>query len=153
MGIQSLVVNENHIIKFMIPYEAGKLTAKAVGEGETYSLQTTKDVRELMLVADQKEIKANAYDIIHYTLQLADENGVPVKNQEMQVEFEITGPARLLGVDNGSPSSVQDYQSNTITTSNGKCLLILQSTFEKGLIKVKAKAKELRSEELELVVK
>ncbi|PKQ64258.1 hypothetical protein BZG02_05395 [Labilibaculum filiforme] len=152
MGIQSLASNEDHIIKFMIPYEKGKLTAKAVDGTESYSIQTAKEVQKLELLADQEEVLANSYDVIHYTLQLTDKNGIPVRNQELKVEFEITGPARLLGVDNGSSSSVQDYQTNTITTANGKCLLILQSTFEKGTIKVKAKAKELSSPELEVLV-
>nr|WP_320120681.1 sugar-binding domain-containing protein [uncultured Marinifilum sp.] len=152
IGIQSLADNEDHIIKFMIPYQEGKLTAKAVdGVGEN-SLQTAKEVQKLMLVADQEKIAANGYDVIHYTLQLTDENSIPVKTQEMEVEFKIDGPAKLLGVDNGSPMNIQDYQSNKIVTSGGKCLLILQSTFEAGKITVKAKTKELSSSELEVLV-
>ncbi|MBI9057114.1 MAG: DUF4982 domain-containing protein [Labilibaculum sp.] len=152
VGIQSLLDNEDHIVKFILPYQEGKLTAKAVDGQATYCLQTAKEVQSLSLVADQEKIKANAYDVVHYTLQLTDENGIPVKNQEMEVEFEITGPARLLGVDNGSPSNIQDYQSNKIKTSGGKCLLILQSTFKIGKITVKAKTKELTSSELEVLV-
>ena len=152
MGVQSLSDNEDHIVKFMLPYQEGKLTAKAVDGQATYCLQTAKKAQNLSLVADQEKIKANAYDVVHYTLQLTDKNGIPVKNQEMEVEFEITGPARLLGVDNGSPSNIQDYQSNKIKTSGGKCLLILQSTFKTGKITVKAKTKELTSSELEVLV-
>lgn len=153
IGVQFLSDNNDHIIKFMLPYQAGKLTAKAVGADVTYRLQTAKKASKLGLVADQKELSANSYDVVHYTLQLTDENDIPVKNQEVEVEFDIQGPARLLGVDNGSPTNIQDYQTNKIVTSGGKCLLILQSTFDSGEIIVKAKSKDLISDEIEIDAK
>ena len=93
------------------------------------------------------------YDVAHFTVQLTDSKGNPIRNQDKEITFEIEGDAKLLGVDNGSPSSVQDYQSNKIVTSNGKALMILQSNLNPTDVKVKANCRNLESETIEIKIR
>ena len=75
-----------------------------------------------------------------------DEAGNPVRNQEREIRFELEGDARILGVDNGAPDNIQDFQSDRITTDQGRCLLILQSTHQGGEVRVRASAEGMESQ-------
>ncbi|APZ45485.1 threonine synthase [Polaribacter reichenbachii] len=153
LGIQKLKDVEDHILKWIVPYSEGNLVAKAVNFSNKTSISTAKEFNMLSLKADTKEINANGYDVIHFTVQLKDKNGNLIKHQDQEIEFIIDGNVKLLGVDNGSSTNIQDYQSNKIITSKGKALLILQANFEASSIKVKAVSKKIESETIEINIK
>ena len=153
MGIKKLSMVNDHILKWMVPFEKGELTAKSTRNSVSYSIKTASSVQKIQLTADATSLKANAYDVVHFTAQLLDGDGNPVKHEEKEVVFEIDGDARLLGVDNGSPNNVQDYQSNKITTSNGKALMILQSNLNATAVKVKATCGEIESETITIEIR
>ena len=71
-------------------------------------------------------------------------------NAVREVVLNVQGDVRLLGVDNGSNTSVQYYKSNRCTTSQGRCLLIVQSTDAAGTVVVTASCAGLQSQSVEL---
>lgn len=153
LGTQKLEDVNDHILKWLVPYSSGKLSARSVANaGVEYSVQTAGEFANIQLRADKTELAANAYDVSHFTIQLMDANGLPVHHDNKEVVFEIDGDVRLLGVDNGSPSNVQDYQNNRILTSNGKALMILQSNLNSGIIKVKAVSGDVESETIQIKI-
>ncbi|AUP80545.1 glycoside hydrolase family 2 TIM barrel-domain containing protein [Flavivirga eckloniae] len=152
LGTKKLSDFNDHILKWLVPYKGGKLRAKSTGVRVETTVQTAGAVSQLLLEADKKDINANAYDVVHFTVQLADELGHVIKNEEREVTFHIEGDARLLGVDNGSPASVQDYQNNSLTTSNGKALMILQSNLNPSTLKVKVSSGNIESKTIELKI-
>ena len=91
-----------------------------------------------------------SWHVVHLSVQLCDALGVPVKTEEREVVLNVQGDVRLLGVDNGSNTSVQDYKSNRCTTSQGRCLLIVQSTNVAGTVVVEASSSGLQSQSVEL---
>ena len=60
-----------------------------------------------------------------------------------EIEFKIEGPGVLAGTDNGSQTSLESFQSPKRKSFHGKCLLVVRTTEEKGIITITASAKGL----------
>lgn len=153
LGIQELDTQTDRILKWQVPYAAGELVAKAVNASVEETLRTAGVFAGIDMEADKLELEANAYDVSHFTIQLVDANGTPVRTDDQEVTFEIEGPAHLLGVDNGLVDSVQDYQSKRLVTGNGKALMILQSTKSAGEVRVTARSGDVSSKPITLQIK
>ncbi len=155
LGTKKLEDFEDHILKWMVPYEKGTLRAVSISDGRPaeYLLTTSEEPETILLSPDLPGIKADAYDVVHVTAQLFDSNGNPVLHTEKQVKFEVQGECRILGTDNGSNAARRDYTSLSLMTSNGKCLLILQSGKEKGVITVSASFENIKSNTIEVTMK
>jgi beta-galactosidase len=63
-----------------------------------------------------------------------------VPDADDQITFDVQGPGRIIGVDNGDPVSHEPFQSNRRQAFHGLCLAIVQSTGEAGQIEVTATA-------------
>lgn len=147
--------NEDRIIKWQLPFSAGKLVARGTrddGSSIDYILKTADQMGGISIQSDKQTLQADGYDVAHITVELVDENGIPFRTDDQEVEFEIDGDYRLLGVDNGANDNVQDIQTNRIITKNGRCLLIIQSNRTSGLIGIKAKSGLFSSETITINV-
>lgn len=129
---------EDHIYKWNLPFSAGALRAVGIKNGQVVeeSILTAGPVEAVMLTADKQEIDTNSDTVSHIVAQLVDGNKVPVKDRELEIEFDIQGEINILGVDNGDVDSVQPYNSNKVTTKNGKALLMVQGK-KKGNVEIK----------------
>lgn len=151
-GSKELSDFEDHIIKWLVPYSDGTITA--VGdENVRYEIQSAGEAASIRLTTDKTKLNANGYDVVHIVAQLVDAQGHPVFTTEADVHFDILGDCRLLGVDNGSTRNVQDYQTDNCKTLQGRCLLILQSNLEPGSIQVRASSEELESRQIQINMK
>jgi hypothetical protein len=119
----------DNILKWAVVYQPGKL--KAIGKNNStdvyFEYQTTGKPDAIVVKIDKKSLKSDAYDVAHIEVQLVDKNENPVQNDDRLIKFEVDEKLQLLGVDNGSPLNVQDFQSNQIITDKGRALLIVQS--------------------------
>lgn len=139
LGIKKLKNFEDHVVKWIVPYTEGTLTVKGYGEKEVlYKIKTASKPTSLSIHSDKKKLKANGYNVAHIEVQLMDEQGNPVKHIDQNVTFKIEGPATLLATDNGSNTQRKSFNSNTCITKNGKVLLLIQSTKEKGNVTITA---------------
>ncbi|MEM9081164.1 MAG: glycoside hydrolase family 2 TIM barrel-domain containing protein [Verrucomicrobiota bacterium] len=146
---------EDRIGKWMVPYAAGELKVVGYEGGEAVTsdvIETAGEVSELQVEVNRKTMQANGYDVVRVDLQLRDEKGLSVVTGERRVEFEVEGPARILGVDNGWEKSVQAYQTNELETWQGRALLLLQATKAAGTVRVVAKSGDLVSAPVEVQV-
>ncbi|KXX69291.1 glycoside hydrolase family 2 TIM barrel-domain containing protein [Flammeovirga sp. SJP92] len=141
LGYRSMSDSPGRIMRWVVPFEEGELVARAkFGKEETVTtLKTAGKPVKTTITADKKQLKADAYDVSHIVFQLEDKDGYPVKTENVKVTFEVEGNAKLLGVDNGAWTNIQDFKSNTLTTSKGRALTIIQSTKEAGDINITAK--------------
>ncbi len=55
-----------------------------------------------------------------------------------EIQFDIQGEGKILGVDNGDPQDHEDYKSNRRRAFIGLCLALLQSTAVSGQIRIAA---------------
>lgn len=140
IGVEALESFEDYTYKWCIPFEKG--TLKAIGKKNGKEIETiictSEDIKGIKLSVDKVELESSFDSVAHITAELIDGNGNYVRNLEEQIEFELEGPYKLMGVDNGDTESVQTYKSNKVITKEGRALLILQG-IEKGEIKVSAK--------------
>lgn len=150
LGKRKMAESPDRLFRWTIPYEAGTIKAKAVYEGEEISteLKTASKPVNLIVKSDKTLLKADAYDVAHIIVQLVDENGIATKTENTKVEFEIKGDAKMLGVDNGAPENLNDFQSNSVPTDQGRCLMILQSTKKAGNVTVIARAEGFKEQEI-----
>ncbi|RPD99113.1 glycoside hydrolase family 2 protein [Aureibaculum marinum] len=154
LGIKRLIDNKDHILRWFVPFTEGKLTAKTTNSSASAILETTTKPTQFSFESDKKELNADGYDVAHLVVQLKDNKNRDVKTFNKKVTFKIEGEAKLLGVDNGLPENVQKFQSNTIITGDGRCLLIIQSIRGKrGLIKVIASIDGFSNQEVQISIK
>ena len=141
----------NRATQFMadwtVPYMTG--TLRAVGYKDkkivnTSELYTAGEPTQIQLTADRMEINAGAQDLSYITVVLADEKGHRHPKAENDVQFAIDGPATIVGVGNANPVSLESYQQPQRKAWQGRCLVIIKSTDERGAIKVTATAAGLK---------
>lgn len=113
-----------------VPYEPGELRAVAYKGGQKIGeavMKTAGQPAALRLTPDQKQIHANGDDLCYVLVEAVDVDGNLAPLADNLVKFRVTGPARIAGVGNGNPLSIEPYQSEQRMLFFGKALLILRS--------------------------
>ena len=130
-------------LRWMVPYEPGVLKAVGKRDGEVVCAQeivTAGAAAQVRLTSDREAITADGRDVVHLTVQVLDVQGHPVPTADDRIAFDVQGPGRIIGVDNGNPISHEPFRSNRRRAFNGLCLAIVQSTAAPGLLLVTASA-------------
>ena len=141
-------MNQDRQLVWMVSYEAGEITAIAFSNGEQVcnkSFMTAGRASNIHLSANRETIQANQTDIVYIEVQVADDNGVMLPDAGHLIEFEINGPATILGVENGDILDLDPNKSSQRKVFMGKCLLLVQATNEKGSIEIVARSNRLKS--------
>tara|TARA_R110001632_G_scaffold90947_2_gene195222 strand:- start:38037 stop:40568 length:2532 start_codon:yes stop_codon:yes gene_type:complete len=152
LGYRSMSEAPDRIFRWVVPFKKGELTAKAGFKGQLIEsrMKTTGKPAGFTLTTDKSTLKADGYDVAHLVFQLNDSQGRAVKTDNVEVSFEVSGDARWLGVDNGAPDNIQDFQGNTINTSKGRALAILQSNQVSNRVIVTARVKGMEPQLISL---
>jgi beta-galactosidase len=82
-------------------------------------------------------------DLCHVAVEIVDRDGRVVPTADDEVVFELSGPGRILGLDNGQSESHESYQGNRRKAFAGRALAIVQSTGRPGEIRLSASATSL----------
>lgn len=156
LGIRKSDRSNEFTNKWQVNYSKG--TLKAVGYSnkkpvQSYELKSATNPTSISLSADRNEIKADGQDLSYITVKLEDLEHITNPKIDNLVEFDIEGPATIVGIGNGNPTSVQSFQANQVTTWKGRCLLIIKSKNVAGKIIVRAKTDKIKMGVLELSAK
>ena len=154
LGYRSMSESPGRIMRWVVPFKAGTLVARAGFKDDKTeaTLETTTKATGFSLSTDSASLKANAYDVAHLVVQFHDDKGRPVKTENHPVSFEINGDARLLGVDNGAPDNIQNFQSSSLTTAKGRALAIIQANLQPSLVEVTARSPGFPPQKLVLTI-
>jgi beta-galactosidase len=133
----------NGILHWELPFEPG--TLEAVGRSNEqdlcqFVLKTAGPARRIELSPDAMELRGDGKDVCHIEYQIADENGVRVPNADLEVKFNLTGPAKIIGLGNGDLSNSENCQGDTHRAFQGRGLAILQTMGTSGRITLQASA-------------
>jgi len=131
-----------------VSYSPGTLEAEGKIDGKTVcrtKSQTAGEPYRIELIADRENIKANNRDIIHVTVKVVDEKGILVPYADNLIQFEISGPGKLIALENGDMLDLTSTKINKRKVFNGLCLAMIQSTQRKGKIWVTARSRGLKS--------
>lgn len=139
---------------FIVPFEPGVLAAFGYDEdglmvSQEY-LSTPSDPTDIDMSADRDTIMADGRDIAFVEISVSDATGKPVGNARNRIRVEVSGAARLVGLDNGDSTDYDSYKGDNRRLFSGKLLAMVQSTLEPGEIVVKAYSEGLEPAEIRL---
>jgi beta-galactosidase len=148
MGEQSTTEEQQFKATFNVPYTNGEL--KAVGvvdnkEVETTILKTSGDAAKIKLIVDRTKISANGQDLSFATIEVTDKDGNLQPNAENRLEFKISGPGVIAGVDNANIKDVDPYLATSRKAWHGRALVVIRSTKNAGSIKLTVSSKDLNN--------
>lgn len=148
MGKRRTADYTNNTIVWHVPYAAGKI--KAIGyngltESAHFELNTSGKPSQIFLNADRKHIRSDGQDLSHITVQMVDENGIPVPDADQMLRFEISGNGKIIGLENGDLRRVEPPKVDAVKTYFGKALAVVQSGKEQGDIMVKVSGDGLQT--------
>ena len=132
--------NDLHL-EWDVPYEPGTLKAVGTKGGQRSVDRHGRDYRRpaaINLAVDRDTIRADRRDVAHVTVKVVDGEGRVHPDADHEVTFDIQGEGKLIGVDNGNMSKMQDYKRQQKKAFHGMCLAIVQSTGNAGQIRVTA---------------
>jgi beta-galactosidase len=155
LGTQYWDLDKHAFLIWNVPYSKGTLEAIGTlpnGETKTFKVQTAGKPAKIQLVADKQTLKANQQDLSYIKAFLLDENDVPVPFAENAIKFEVTGAGTLNATGNGNDKNHACYKEEQTKAYLGKCLAIVQSGSEKGIINVVARSKGLPYSNVEIKV-
>ena len=126
--------------KRQVPYRAGELRAEGLdAEGKVLSDYTivSSDVPRALRVEADKQVLSADKETVHLCVEVVDAEGRPVRLGDNEITCEITGPARLLGLENANNSDMTDYTDNRHRAYHGRLLAYVRTTGEAGDITVR----------------
>lgn len=141
----------NGHLQWSVNYQPGKLEAVAYKKGKklTAKVETTGLPAEVVLSPYKTTMLADGRDVTIINISVMDREGREVPDADNMIRFNITGPAKIIGVGNGDPSSHEPdkcadgaWQRSLF---NGKAQVIVQSEKAQGTVKFEASAAGLFS--------
>lgn len=136
-------------------YEPGELYAVGFNGGGAAacdSLRTPGPAATLKLVADRTKLAANGTDVAAIEVRVVDAAGTLVPDGAESITVQVTGPGRLLGVDNGDQDDPTPLVSPTKRSLDGRLMVLVQSGRDPGAIDVEVTSDGLTTASLELSV-
>lgn len=139
---------------WQLPYTKGVLRAVAYNEHDEVIATDVQasfgDAQQITLTTHETKLIADGSDLAFIEIAMNDEQGLPVQNANNRVHVSITGPGRLVGLDNGDSTDYESYKGTTRKLFSGKLLAIVASTLEPGEITVTVSSRGLPSSKLTL---
>lgn len=156
IGEHPTSLNEQFKTVFAIPYSPGSIKAVGIKDGkevETVYFETAGKPSKLQVKADRKEIIANGQDLSYVTIEITDLKGIKDPNASNKLYFDIEGPAIIAAVDNADLKDTDPYIAKSRNAWKGRAMVILKSTREKGIIKLKVSSEGFQPQTLEIISK
>ncbi len=141
-----------HHLEWKVKYAPGKLVAKGIRNGKIIeaAVETAGAPAAIRLTADRTQLDANKTDLAMVTVAVVDAQGRVVPVADNEITFHLSGPAKLIGVGNGDPSSHEADLANHRAAFNGLAQAIVQTSTKPGKIKLTADAAGLKPQTLTL---
>ena len=140
------------VADWQVEYVPGTIRAVAYDEdgNEVASDSRTSfgDSSRIVLSADKTVLAADGEDMCFVTVETVDEAGHKVENAADYVMASVTGPGRILGMDNGDSTDYDDYKTNVRKLFSGKLLIVVGATREAGEIRLRVSGSGLTGAEL-----
>ena len=151
-GSKSKKGEELHVM-WRFPFQPGTLKAVSRKNGRVVKeteIKTASKPAKIELSPDRKELQANGLDLSFVTVNITDAKGILAPRANNQIDFEIEGPGKIVGVASGDPTNHESFKGKSHRALNGKCLVIVQSTKQTGEIIISANSAGLESKSVVL---
>ncbi len=134
-------------IVWKVPYRPGELRALAKKDGKILAEErvvTAGKPAGLRLTADKKTLRAGSRETARLEIQVVDARGNPNPLASNPIRFRVTGPARLIAVDNGDILDLSPTKADHRKAFMGKCMGLLQAGDVPGRVEVEVSSPGLR---------
>jgi len=101
-------------------------------------VKTAGTPARVVLTPDRPRIRGDGEDLSFVTVTVEDRARVEVPTAEPLIRFRISGPARIVGVDNGDQISHTSFQARQVRLFNGKALVIIRAGKRQGTVTLTA---------------
>ncbi|MDR3283867.1 MAG: DUF4982 domain-containing protein [Treponema sp.] len=155
MGRRRPVDFENRIIEWPFEYASGEITVIGYRDGKEvcfHTLKTAGAPRNIALQADKTTLLAGQPDIAHVEVTVTDENGILCPNEELLVEFALTGDGEIVGACSPDLNTALGYSLPKTLTSGGKALVVIKAGASGGPLELTAYSEKLRPASLRFSV-
>ena len=146
LGIKA--VPHDDYVEWNVPYQPGRLTAKAYTGGQAVAMdtvETTGTPSSITLSPDRTTLQANAEDAVVVPVSILDDKGRVVPDASNRVTFELGGGGEILGVSNGDPADHDTDKSNQRNAFHGHCIVVIEAGSQPGTIQLTASSPGLTS--------
>ena len=144
------------IIYWDIPFESGRLEGIGLdvngNEVIRHAIQSSGRPYALKIV-HQNNVISKDKGLAQVSLEVVDEEGIPVMISDDEITCHIVGPARLLGLEASNNSDMGDYTDHVQRVFHGRLLAYIQASGAEGIIKVKFTSPWLKEIQTEIATK
>ncbi len=144
-------VERNRHLQWSVPYVPGWIEARGFDAAGRQILiqrrETAGKPAAIALSSDRRRLAAGQVAVVRAAI--LDQAGREVPTADNLVRFRLAGDARLLGVGNGDPRSLEPDHADRRQAFNGLCAAILQARGS-GPIRLEAESAGLRTAFLEI---
>jgi len=137
-----------------VKYEPGLVRVVAYDDHDVpvaeKTLKTAGKAHHIRLEADRTELKADGQDLCYVTATIVDKEGNPCPKAEHRLHFEVKGAGSYRAACNGDATSLEMFHQLSMKAFNGKLVILLQSTQERGKMVLEVRAEGLKTAKLTL---
>lgn len=130
-------------LEWRVPFAPGTIKAVAKRKGRVVAVdevRTAGPAAAVVLCADRVRLQADGMDLSFVQARIVDKDGIICPNASHKIVFDISGPGRIAGVDNGDPTNHEPFQACEHTAFHGLCLAVIKADRETGRIRLTAAA-------------
>lgn len=119
------------VIFWDIPYKPGALTVKGYDannkEASEQTIRTSNPPTTIALTVYKNEISKSG-GVAQIEIQLLDDKGIPVVLADNLVTCRIEGPGKLLGLEGGDNTAMENYNDNRQRVYRGHLIAYVEAT-------------------------
>lgn len=135
-------------LMWQVPFTPGILKAVAYQDGKQSAVderRTAGAPAKIELLPDRNVIHSDGDDLSFITARVEDKDGNLCPMADNLVQFDVTGPGSIAGVDNGNAATTEAFQGDHRKAFNGLALLIVRSrSGQPGQVHVVARSENLK---------
>jgi beta-galactosidase len=131
-----------------VEFKPGKLETIARNDGVEVArevLCTAGEAKRVELSLSRKRLGMGWDDVAIVQVRVVDTNGTVLPRAENKISFSINEAGKIIGVDNGSIISHEQFQATERSAFQGKCIAIVRRAEGTGRIVVSANSDGLKS--------
>ncbi len=145
-----------HVITWPLEFTSGVLKAVGTKGGKqvTYELKKAGAAAKLVLRPYVRSVGVLAtHNLDQIEVEVTDKDGTRVPDNANVISCDITGPARIIGIENGNTFSPEDYVKTWRTAFQGRLMIYVQSLKTPGEAKLTVSSTGLEGATITLPVR
>ena len=155
-GVRRKADSHQYHVMWRVTFQPGEAMVVARKDGREVRrqvLHTAGPAAKIRMNTDRVALDADGKSLAFVTVEVLDKDGNLCPYAENQIFFDVSGKARIEGVDNGCQTSLERFKADNRKAFGGKCLVVLRADKSPGNVTLTAKAVGLDKDSIQLEVR